>query len=371
VSYKKIIPWSRPKIFKEDKLNLNKAINSSWISGGEYIEKFEKKISKMLSIKYVSCVNNGTSALHAAFLALDLKRGDEIAVPGFGYLAAANIAKLMGLSIKFVDVDYNTYCMDYHSLKNTISKKTKAVIFIHTYGNGGDIKKISKFLKKKKITLIEDAAEALGSKSGSKYLGTIGDIGTFSFHATKNITTGEGGCVVTRDKNFSSKIKLFRSHGVKSKRYFHYVPGHNFRLTNLQAAIGYSQISKIKLIISRRKEIYKEYLHLFKSHNRKNISFQKITNDIQFVPWTFAVNLKINNKNYRDNIMKKMFNKKIETRNGFYFPKDLPMFKGIKKLKNSSKLSKQVICLPIYYDLNKKLIKKIIKSFVECLDKSK
>lgn len=370
MSNKKFIPWSKPKIFQKDKFYLNKAINSTWISGGDFLEKFEKKISKLLNIKYVNCVSNGTSAIHVAYLALDLKRGDEILVPGFGYLAAANIAKLMGLTIKFIDVDYDTYCMNFNDLKRKVSKKTKAVIFIHTYGNGGDIKKIADFLKRKKIFLIEDAAEALGSKNASSFLGTIGDVGTFSFHATKNITTGEGGCVVTDNKYLSDRIKLFRSHGVKSKRYFHYVPGHNFRLTNLQAAIGYSQISKINSIISKRRKIYNEYIRLFSKYNTHKLCFQKINEDTNFVPWTFAVNLNSNRKNFRDKIIKKMLQKKIETRNGFYFAKDLPIFKNIESLKNSFKLSKSVICLPIYFDLKNNVIKKITKSFIECLGKN-
>tara|TARA_Y100000816_G_scaffold288795_1_gene274056 strand:- start:6399 stop:7508 length:1110 start_codon:yes stop_codon:yes gene_type:complete len=364
---KSYIPWSKPKIFKGDKINLNKAINSTWISGGDFVEKFENEISKSLHTKYVACVSNGTAAIHATFLALNLKKGDEILIPGFGYLAAANIAHLMGLKIKFVDVDYDTFCMNYSDLKKKISKSTRVVVFIHTYGNGGDIIKISKFLKTKKVILIEDAAEALGSRIKSKYLGTIGDIGTFSFHATKNITTGEGGCVVSKDKNFIEKVKLFRSHGVKSKRYFHFVPGHNFRLTNLQAAIGFSQIKKIKKIINKRKWIYKIYLDLFKKLNMKNFFIQKIQKNIDFVPWTLAINLNNYSKKSRDKIIFKMMKKKVETRNGFYFPNKLPMYKKIKNLQNSLRLSNQVICLPFFFDLDEKMIKKIIETLKVCL----
>ena len=138
---------------------------------------------------------------------------------------------------------------------------------------------------------------------------------------------------------------------MKSKRYFHYVPGHNFRLTNLQAAIGYSQISKINLVISKRKEIYKEYIRLFQKYSPGFLHFQKINKGTNFVPWTFAVNLHTKKENLRDLVIKKMSKKQIETRNGFYFPKNLPIYKNTKKLENSSRLSNQIICLPIYFDL--------------------
>ena len=196
-----LIPWASPFLFGNEKNLVNKALNSTWISGGEYIDKFEKLIKKKFKTKNAFLVSNGTAAVHAAFLSVNLKYGDEIVAPGYGYMAAANIGNLMGLNVKFSDVDKETFCSDLKSIKKVITKETKAVVVTHTYGNMQEIFKIKSFLKKKNILLIEDAAESFGCKDLKKYAGTVGDIGTYSFHATKNIVMGEGGMVVTNNKN--------------------------------------------------------------------------------------------------------------------------------------------------------------------------
>jgi perosamine synthetase len=355
-----MIPWAKPKIFTSDKLFLSKAIKSSWISGGPFVNKFEIDLKKYLNVKYVSLCSNGTSALQVAFIALGLKPGDEIIIPAFGYLAAGNVALQMNLKVKFVDVNKETYCISFKDLKKKISNKTKAVIFIHTYGNTSiDLIKIYKYVKKKKIFFIEDAAEAFGSAFKNKKLGTIGDIGTFSFHATKNITTGEGGCIVTSDKKIAKKCKLIISHGVKKKRYYHIYPGLNYRLSNLQSSLGVSQLKKINKIISMRKYIYRLYHNKLKKFP-KYFLLQKIPKNLNFVPWTFAINLCNFTEKKRDNLIKKMFKLDIELRNGFYSPNKLKIYRVQKNLLNSDLLSSTVITLPIYYDLSINEINKII-----------
>ena len=202
----KIIPWSKPKIFGEENKLVNKAINSTWISGGEYIQKLEEQFRSFFTVKYAYLVSNGTAAIHATFLALNFKSNDEIIVPGFGYMAAANIAKLMNMKVKFADVDRDTFCVTLNNIKKLTSKKTIAVVVIHTYGNIFEIQKIKTWCKKKKIKLIEDAAEAICTRYKKKLAGTFGDVGTFSLHATKSITTGEGGLVITNNKKITSII---------------------------------------------------------------------------------------------------------------------------------------------------------------------
>lgn len=150
----RFIPWASPKLFNLEKKLVLDALKSNWISGGYYIEKLENSLKKYLKTNHAFLVTNGTSALHLAFLACDLKRNDEILIPAFGYLAAANIAALMGLKIKFVDVDKQTFCMNFDNLKKKLSKNTKAVVTINTYGNMHELKKISNFLKKKKLFLL-------------------------------------------------------------------------------------------------------------------------------------------------------------------------------------------------------------------------
>lgn len=355
----KLIPWAKPYFFGQEKKYLLNAIKSTWISDGQYILKLEKIIKKKLKTNYAFAVNNGTSAIHLAFLAAGLKPGDEIIVPGYGYMAAANIAKLMNLKVRFADIDKRTFCLDLVNLKKSLTKKTKAVVTINTYGNVKDLDKIKKFLSSKKILFIEDAAESLCSKYKNKYAGTFGDMGTFSFHATKSIVTGEGGMVITNNSKLAKMLSLYRSHGVKKLRYKHYVHGHNFRLTNLQAAIGFAQFKNINKIVKKRQQIYKWYLKFI---NDEKICLQKFEDIKQAVPWTFAFYLN-NSKYSRDEIIKKMREKKIETRNGFYSADRLKIFSANKnKLLNSNILSKKTICLPFFYEMSVKDVCKICKN---------
>ncbi len=353
---KVMISWASSVLFKNENRFVNDALKSSWISGGKYILKFENKIKKKFKIKNAFLVSNGTAAIHAAFLAIGLNYEDEIIVPGYGYMAAANIGNLMGLKVKFSDVDKNTFCINLENLKKKISNKTKAVVVTHTYGNMQEIYKIKNFLKKKKILLIEDSAESFGCTDKDNYAGTIGDLGTYSFHATKNIVMGEGGMVVTKNKKFAENIKLFRSHGVKKERYKHLVFGHNFRITNIQAAIGCGQIENFEKIKNKRILIYNWYKYFL---NNKKIKLQKISNT-GFIPWTLALTL-VNKLKKPKFILKKLKEKNIEIRKGFYSANRLSIYKNNsdRHLNNSNYLSRNVICLPLHLKLKKKDVKYI------------
>ena len=228
-----MIPWARPDFYGYEEKYVKQALKSTWISDGAFIKKFEINFSKYLKVKNSITVSNGTAAIHLIYLAMGLKKGDEIIVPGFGYMAAANLAIQMGLKPVFADVDLETFCVTAKNISEKITKKTKLIVIIHTYGNMCDLKPIINLSKKKNIVILEDSAESFGSTYNKKQSGTFGDIATFSFQATKTITTGEGGMIVTKKrKSFSTKIRSYRSHGVTRKRYYHIYPGHNFRLTN-------------------------------------------------------------------------------------------------------------------------------------------
>lgn len=356
---KQVIPWAKPYFFGLERSYIIKALKSSWISGGPYVLELEKLFKKKFNSKHAFAVSNGTSAIHLALLAADLKAGDEIVVPGYGYMAAANIANLMNLKVIFSDVNKYTFCLDLENLEKVISKKTKAVVTINTYGNVHDLDKIKNYLSNRKILFVEDAAESLGSEYKNKLSGTYGDIGTFSFHATKNITTGEGGMVITNNSKIAKKLALYRSHGIKKTRYKHYVYGHNFRLTNLQAAIGVAQFKNLDKIISKRKKIYKWYLDKI---NKDKLHFQKILKNTKIVPWTFALRVPSSIKLSRDKIMQKFLKKNIETRNGFYSADRLKIFDTPKSMVNSNILSRKIICLPFFYEMTKKNVDDICNS---------
>ena len=361
-----MIPWARPDFYGYEEKYVKQALKSTWISDGAFIKKFERNFSKYLKVKNSITVSNGTAAIHLIYLAMGLKKGDEIIVPGFGYMAAANLAIQMGLKPVFADVDLETFCVTAKNISEKITKKTKLIVIIHTYGNMCDLKPIINLSKKKNIVILEDSAESFGSTYNKKQSGTFGDIATFSFQATKTITTGEGGMIVTKKrKSFSTKIRSYRSHGVTRKRYYHIYPGHNFRLTNVQAAIGCAQLKKFSKIKKERNRIYKRYKNLFEHVD--GIKLQKFYNNVSPVVWTFAILIDERKFPQRDKIIKILKQKGIETRNGFYSPCRLPLYKKYKTghLSNANNLSRNIICMPFFASLENKQIDYIYNQFIK------
>ena len=358
-------PWAKPFLDRQDISHMNKAANSQWVAKGPYVEKFEEKLRKFLKINYVGVTSAGSTAINLAYLILGLKPGDEIIVPGYGFLAAATIAQTLGLKVIFADVDPNTFCVNADTIKKVLSKKTKLIVVIHTYGNMCDMNRIVSLAKRKKIYLMEDAAQALGCKFNDKQAGTIGDIGIFSFTSTKNITTGEGGAICIKEKKLYDRMVLFRSYGYTKKRYFCVSSGHNFRMSNLLASIGFSQMSRLNLILNKKKKLYSIYKRILKS---TKFSLQQYEKNKSLIPYTLSLKL---NKNFtrksRDLLLSKLQKIGIGTINGYYCPNELPVFKTKSKLPVTSYLSKRVFCLPMFVELKEKDINYICKKFNEIL----
>lgn len=361
-----MIPWAKPEFFGNEVKYVTKSLKSTWISEGAYLTQFENDFKKVLEKKYILAVSNGTTAIHLAYLGLGLNPGDEIIVPGFGFLAAANIAMHMGLKPVFAEVDPHTWCLSANELTKHIRPgRTKAILAIHSYGNVCDMLRIMKVANKHKIKVIEDCAESLFSKYSGKYCGTFGHINTFSFQATKTITTGEGGMVVTDSKLFNEKMVLFRSHGMdrEKKYYWHNLHGHNFRLTNFQAAMGVAQLEKLNVIFPERKRVYNGYKKLLSG--MEGITMQKIESEVDPVIWTVAI--KLNKKNFpqgRDNIIKQLKEMGIETRPGFYASSLLKIYDK-HSLPVCEEISKNVLCLPTFVSLKNEDIAFICKELLK------
>lgn len=365
----KFIPWAKPDLNSIDKKYLIKAFNSNWISGGSFVKNLEKSVSKFVNSKYAISVNNGTSAIDLIYNSIGLKPGDEIIVPGYGYMAASNLALQRGIKPIFCDVELDTFCIDPKKLEKKISKKTKIIVAINTYGNVCRMNEIKKIANKNNLYVIEDAAESFGSTLNKKQSGTFGDFGTFSFQATKTITTGEGGIVITSlNKNIYKTLTKYRNHGVDKKRYLHLLPGGNYRLTNLQAALGYSQLKRINKIKHKRKKIFEMYKSNLKSN--KNINFQIFTDNVDPLVWTIGIRLNNKKKINRDKIIRQLYRLNIEARNGFYTPNKLEIYKKFysNDLHNSDNLSNNVICLPLFNKLTEKEIIYICKKFNKIID---
>jgi perosamine synthetase len=344
------IPWARPSLLGNEQQYVSQAIASTWISGGGFVDRFESEFAKYCGAGYAMTASNGTAALHMAFLALSVVPGDEVIVPGFAFMAAANVALHMGATPVFAEVDPTTWCMTADDVEEKISSRTKLIIPVHTYGNVCPMDEIMTLANSKSIAVVEDAAEAFASRYKNRLAGTQGALGTFSFHASKTITTGEGGMVVTEVPELRDRMYLFRNHGMLHTRYWHELPGHNFRLTNMQAALGCAQLEQIDQVISERKRVYASYQNYLL--NVPGVTMQDFGADVEPVVWAMAV--KLDPRAYpqgRDAVMNQLQDSHIDTRNGFYAASMLRHLYTCPRLPICEDISQHVISLPMYCGL--------------------
>ncbi len=357
------IPLCKPSISKSEINLVAKSLKSSWLTHGPYNLKFEQLFNKKFKTRYSIAMNSCTSALECAVKSLGVK--GEIIIPSFTWVSTANAVLNCGSKPVFADVDYKTRNIDLNSIKKCITKKTIAVIVVHFAGLPCDMNKIIKFCKKQNIKVIEDSAETLGAKIGSKFTGTFGT-GCFSFFPTKNITTTEGGMLTTNNKNTYNYVKKLIAHGIdkKIKTNFWYrvavLPGHNFRMPNHLAAIGYLQLKKISKFNLKRNKIASIY----------NSEISKITDKISipFIPKGYTHSYQMYTITVSKQIRNKLLNY-LKTNNieaSAHFDPPLHSQKYLRKYNNKNlpvtdKLSKEIITLPIFPDMTKKEISYVIK----------
>lgn len=265
ISVAKQIPIYRPYLTGNEKVYVNKCLDTSWISSkGEFIELFEKEFSNFTGAEYCTSVFNGTVALHLGLLALGIGPGDEVIVPTLTYVASVNTIVQAGAVPVFVDSLKDSLQIDCDDVVAKITDKTKAVMAVHLYGLPCDMDKLTKICKNYNLKLVEDCAEAFGTLYKGKHVGTFGDVGTFSFFGNKTITTGEGGMVTAREASVIAKAAHLKNQGVsRTIEYHHDVLGYNYRLTNIGAAIGLAQLEKADEILEKKRQLakwYKEYL---------------------------------------------------------------------------------------------------------------
>ena len=350
----KFIPVNVPKIFNQEKINVKKCLDTGWISSeGMYVKKFEESFSRYNKRTYGVAVSSGTAALEIGMKSLNLKKGDEVIIPTFSIISTALCVIKLGLKPVLVDSNIHTWNMDSDQVIKKITKKTKAIIITHIYGFPVDMKKVLVVAKRKNIKIIEDSAEMIGQTYLKRRCGTFGDLSTFSFYANKNITTGEGGMILTNDKKIYNKCQSLRNlcFGVGTKRFNHDDIGWNYRMTNLQAAIGCGQLKNISWIIRRKRQIGKRYISILKKCNKIYIQPYKQSYS-KNIFWVFGILLKRNVNISRDQVTKKLLKHNIQTRN-FFYPmhkqkifKKMRLFPKKQKFPNSDYLSKKGFYLP-------------------------
>lgn len=342
-----MIPWYKPHFWGTEKQYVTQALDSSWISGGEYLDRLERDMARILAAKHVITTSNGTTSLMLSFLALGLGPGDEIIVPSFTFAAPANMALAIGATAVFADVDPDTWLLCPKSVAQHITPRTKAIVPVHLYGNVCDMAALTALAKKHNLAIVEDVAEAAFSSYNGQQAGTFGAFGSFSFQATKTITTGEGGAVCTDDDALADAARLIRNHGMRpNRRYFHEVIGHNFRLTNLQAALGVAQLEHVEQIIENKKRVFARYQRNLQ--HQAGIRMQRITPGCDPVMWAVAVSIdpQIFGQE-RDALIDALHTQGIETRPGFYAFSDMPIYEA-PALAHSSDVSRHTISLPSY-----------------------
>ena len=316
-SRNKFIPVNIPKIFSQEKIYVKKCLDTGWISSeGQYVKKFEDNFCKYNERKYGVAVSSGTAALEIALKALNFKKKSEIIIPTFSIISTALCVVKLGLKPVLVDSNLYTWNMDPEIIIKKVTKRTKAIIITHIYGFSVDMRKILQIAKIKNIKIIEDAAEMIGQTYYKKKCGSFGDISTFSFYANKHITTGEGGMILTNNRKIYEKSKSLRNlcFGLGIKRFDHDDIGWNYRMTNLQAAVGCGQLKNISWIIKRKREIGKRYISILNKCNKIYIQPEQIRYS-KNIFWVFGVLLKKNVNISRDQLVKKLLKHKIHTRN--------------------------------------------------------
>ena len=341
----KFISVAEPALIGNEEEYVLDCLHSTWISSsGKYIQRFEKEFAEFCSVKHAISVSNGTVALHASLLALGVSSGDEIIIPTLTYVASANAVTYCGAKPVCIDSEPKTWNIDVSKIESAITSRTKGIMAVHLYGHPADMEAILVLAKKYNLFVLEDAAEAHGAKYKGQTIGSIGNVATFSFYGNKIITTGEGGMVTTNDDELAQIIRQLKGQGQDpQKRYWFPTVGYNYRMTNIQAAIGLAQLEKIDWHLQRRQDNAKVYRDLLKGDPR--FSFQIDMPWAKNVYWINSVLLAENFPLSRDEVMLILREKNIETRPLFYPMHTLPMY--------SSGLTKQQ-AFPVAEDLSQR-----------------
>ena len=354
------IPVYRPVFVGNEKKYVNECLDDVWISGsGKFVSAFENEFAKYVGVKHAMSVCNGTVALHLALLALNIKSGDEIIVPTFTYIASVNAIKYCNATPIFIDSVHKTWQLDPAEIRKKITAKTKAIIVPHLYGSSAEMDEICAIAKEFKLKIIEDAAEAFGTKYNGKHVGGFGEVSTFSFFGNKTITCGEGGMVVTNDDNIADLVRRLKGQGLaKNREYYHDIVGYNYRMTNVTAAIGLAQLEKADEIIAKKRHLADLYRKKFSDY--KNAEFYPELKNVFNSYWMCSVLFA--NEATKNKAREALKQGGVETRPLFYPAHLMPPYQpNSENFPVAQDLAFRGINLPSSIDVDEKSVDKIIK----------
>ncbi len=365
------ISVAQPQMAGNEKKYVLDCLDTNWISSvGKYIRSFEDEFAKFCDVKHAIAANNGTTALHLALVALDLKPGDEVIIPTVTYIATANAVRYCGATPVLVDVCADTMNIDPSSIESKITPRTRGIIPVHLYGHPADMTAVNEIAQKHGLWVVEDAAEAHGAEVLGKKVGGLGTCATFSFFGNKIITTGEGGMITTNDDALAEKLRLYRGQGMDpNRRYWFPVVGYNYRMTNIQAAIGLAQLEGVEKALADRRTLagwYNEEL----ADLQDKLVLPTHANWAKHVFWMYTVFLREGDEHKRDRVMQEMDKTGIETRPVFYPMHVLPPYKEETSYPIADLWSQRGINLPTHQGLTRADVKRIAESLRTILAQS-
>jgi len=371
-----MIPVNEPLLNGNEKRYLIECIESGWISSeGRFVSQFEEKFATLIGRKHAIAVCNGTAAIDVAIEALDIREGDEVIMPTFTIISCINqIVKNKAVPV-LVDSDPITWNMNVSEIESKITEKTKAIMVVHIYGLPVDVNPVMKLAEKYNLKIIEDAAEVHGQTYNSQLCGGFGDISTFSFYPNKHITTGEGGMVLTDDDDFAESCKSLRNLCFQSdNRFVHERLGWNYRMTNLQAALGLAQLERLDEFVSRKRDMGKRYTELLSDIDCIQLPLEK-TDYAENIYWVYGLILKDSIKINAKEFMTRLSEKGIGTRPFFYPMHKQPIFKKMRLFENdhhpvSENLYDRGFYLPSGMAISDNQIQQVCKAFKEVLKAS-
>ena len=371
------IPIAIPYLGEEEAEAAKNVVLSGWVTQGPKVLEFEQKFAKTCDTKYAIAVSNCTTALHLSLLAIGIKEGDEVLCPTMSFIATANSIMYCGATPVFCDVE-DDYNISPDDIIKKITSKTKAILIVHQIGTPANLDAIAKIAKENNIRIIEDAACAIGSKYKGKPIGSYSELSCFSLHPRKIITTGEGGMITTNSKEHYDKIKLLRQHGMSVNDQVRHnsksvivesydVLGYNYRMTDIQAAIGIEQLKKLDYIIKERRAQAQYYIS--KLEHIKEIKLP-LERDYQFNNYqSFSITL-ISSSVNTINLMQSLLDLGISTRRGIMLSHKEESYKSVKTdLKNSEKLASTSVLLPVFPGLKTEELKFIVDSIIDIFQK--
>lgn len=366
----KMIPVASPDISKYEWNLVRKCLATGWISSiGKFVEIFEEEFSNFCGVKYGIATSSGTASLHLALATIGIKRGDEVIVPSLTFVATANAVSFTGARPVFADIKPENWNIDPEDVVKKITKRTKAIIAVHLYGHPAEMDTLKTIAEKNGLYLIEDAAQGHGAEYKGRKVGSFGDIACFSFYGNKIITTGEGGMLITNNKKFAIRARFLKDQAMSSKKkYWHSEIGFNYRMTNLQAAVGVGQLKRIDRIIEKKRKVafmYNEYLGGIPA-----ITIPPELPEVKSVYWMYSI--LINPKAIgRGRMMKLLAKRGIDTRPFFYPLNRLPMYCNSCRCPVAEDISRRGINLPSSSSLSGKEIYFISNTIKKIVQKKK